>query len=314
MVQDKKSGSFKRYGVAILVGLIPVALQFGCSSTKGQQILCKFSQDSTPSFRFSDLAESARLARDAYRDSASIFGAYAAKYQVELIPLPGSSGQVLFLRDTSARRQIISIRGTETKYIKSVLTDAEYTKEKNPKLGIYLHAGFQKAANELYDSLSKRLDKSFTTSITGHSLGGALAVLMTYYLTVDGYPLERTVTFGQPKVTNKDGVEKFKSVKLLRVINAEDPVAFVPPLSFVTAMNSPYQHAGGALVLQETPPYEYVCSEASNVTFVTEFWRDILGSDKDPKSSLLANLSFHRDKFYVQKLEALADTSATASK
>ena len=124
----------------------------------------------------------------------------------------------------------------------------------------------------MYDSLSLKLDTAYSTRITGHSLGGALAVLLTYYLTVDGYKLERTVTFGQPKVTNREGVEKFKNVSLLRVVNAKDPVAYVPPLSYVTSINSPYQHAGGALVLQDAPPYEYVCSEASNLTFASEFW------------------------------------------
>lgn len=289
----------------MLAILLPALFQVGCSGTKPQQILCTLSKDSVPAFDFRELAECARLARDAYKDTASNVAAYGAKYQVEVFPLPKSSGQVLFLRDTAARRQIISIRGTETKYVKSVLTDAEYTKQFDPKLGIYVHAGFDKAVQEVYDSLSRRLDTSYSTRVTGHSLGGALAVLLTYYLSVDGYKLERTVTFGQPKVTNHEGVEKFKKVNLLRVINSKDPVAYVPPLSYVTALNSPYQHAGGALVLQDDPPYQYVCSEASNVSFVSDFWSDVLGKDEGPKETLMENLVNHRDKFYVEKLEAL---------
>jgi hypothetical protein len=229
---------------------------------------------------------------------------------VELVPLPGSSGQFLFLKDTLTRRQIISVRGTETKFVKSVLTDAQYAKELDPKLGIYVHAGFQRATRELYDSLASRLDTAYSTRITGHSLGGALAVLLTYYLSVDGYRLERTITFGQPKVTNHEGVEKFRNVSLLRVINDKDPVAYVPPLSYVTTLNSPYQHAGGALVLQDAPPYRYVCSETSDFTFASEFWSDILGQDKDAKASLTDNLAFHRDKNYVQRLEALDSNPA----
>jgi len=292
---------------AILLGLAGLAaalLQTGCTTTKPQQILCTLSKDSIPSFDFRELAESARLARDAYRDSARNFATYGAKYRMEMFPLPKSSGQVLLLVDTAARRQIVSIRGTETKYVRSVLTDAQYTKQLDPKLGIYVHAGFQKAMAELYDSLSPKLDTSYSTRVTGHSLGGALAVLLTYYLTVDGYKLERTVTFGQPKVTNREGVEKFRNVRLLRVINAKDPVAFVPPLSYVTSINSPYQHAGGALVLQDSPPYEYVCSEASNLTFASEFWRDVVGQE-DAKAALMDNIVFHRDKNYIERLDAL---------
>jgi triacylglycerol lipase len=286
-------------------GLLTLAFQAGCSSTQRNQVLCTLSKDSIPAFDFRELAESARLARDAYRDSASNFAAYGGKYRVELFPLPKSAGQVLFLKDTAARRQLVSIRGTEVKLIKSVLTDAQYTKQFDSKLGIYVHSGFQKAVRELYDSLAPKLDTAYSTRITGHSLGGALAVLLTYYLTVDGYRLERTVTFGQPKVTNRAGVEKFKNVSLLRVINDKDPVAYVPPLSYVTAIESPYQHAGGALVLQEAPPYEYVCSEASNITFASEFWRDIVGKDQDASATLVGNLVFHRDRNYVEKLESL---------
>lgn len=288
-----------------LAGLISVLFHMGCTSSKPQQILCSVSKDSIPVFNFRELVESAKLARDAYRDSARNFATYGDKYRMELFPLPKSAGQVLFLVDTAARRQIISIRGTETKLAKSVLTDAQYTKQFDPKLGIYVHAGFQKAVIELYDSLALKLDTGYSTRITGHSLGGALAVLLAYYLTVDGYKLERTVTFGQPKVTNRQGVEKFKHVSLLRVINAKDPVAYVPPLSYVTSINSPYQHAGGALVLQDSPPYEYVCSEASNLSFASEFWTDVLGKEKDAKATLLENVVFHRDRNYIEKLESL---------
>jgi triacylglycerol lipase len=291
--------------VGLMMSLTMAPFHIGCSGTRPQQVLCTLSKDSIPVFNFRELTESAKLARDAYRDSASNEATYGGKYLVDVFPLPKSSGQVLFLKDTVAHRQIISIRGTETKLVKSVLTDAQYTKRFDPKLGIYVHAGFGKALQELYDSLSLRLDTAYDTRITGHSLGGALAVLLTYYLTVDGYKLERTVTFGQPKVTNRDGLEKFKKVSLLRVINSRDPVAYVPPLSYVTTLNSPYQHAGGALVLQDAPPYQYVCSEASNISFVSEFWSDILGQDKEAPESLMDNIVFHRDRSYVEKLEAL---------
>lgn len=307
-------GDAKTKGMVILSGILSgflfLAFLAGCMSTARNQALCTLSKDSTPDFDFRALAGSARLARDAYRDSASNAATYGATFRMELIPLPGSSGQVLFLKDSVARRQIVSIRGTETKYIKSVLTDAEYTKQFDSKLGIHVHAGFRKAARELYDSLSPKLDRAYSTVITGHSLGGALAVLLTYDLTVDGFKLEPTVTFGQPKVTNREGVEKFKAVNLLRIINDKDPVAYVPPLSYVTSIKSPYQHAGGALVLQKSPPYEYVCSEASNITFASEFWRDMVDKDQKASAVLTENLVFHRDKNYIEKLDALAETPA----
>ncbi len=285
----------------LLVGLGFVLMLSQC--TVAPQILCEFSDDKQPKFDFKELAEKARFARMAYWDSARIWEEYDSLYNITLLDMPQTAGQAVLLMDSAKSQQIVAIRGTVVEQWRSILTDAQYTKTPDEKLGIYVHKGFYKATQELYGGILPLLDKDVPVSITGHSLGGALAVMLSYYLTVDGYKLNQTITFGQPKITNRDGVEKFRDVNLLRVVNGSDPVAFVPPLSFVTAIDAPYQHAGGALVLEDSSSYHYVCEEAANVTFVTEFWRDVVGKEDGVKNAFLGNLPQHRDKHYINNIE-----------
>ena len=46
------------------------------------------------------------------------------------------------------------------------------------------------------------------------------------------YQVGRTITFGQPKVTNVNGMKKLKRHALLRVVNWLDPVTLVPNILF----------------------------------------------------------------------------------
>ena len=71
--------------------------------------------------------------------------------------------------------------------------------------GINFHKGFYESVNSVYGSIKQRLrspmSRGKTIYITGHSLGGALATILTYRLAVD-YPQYRTqlklYSFGAP--------------------------------------------------------------------------------------------------------------------
>lgn len=112
----------------------------------------------------------------------------------------------------------------------------------------FVHRGFQ---DTLYFNDKTTLMPSFDAAIrhivkavindkvrlviTGHSLGGALALLFTGRLVLD-YPnlassIDQVVTFGAPAV----GFSQFKSLidaqpfSVVRVVNEADLVAFAPP-------------------------------------------------------------------------------------
>ena len=70
------------------------------------------------------------------------------------------------------------------------------------KTGIPLHEGFSFAARQVYADLKPLLKTDYRIRTTGHSLGGAVALILAMYLDVDQFDIDHVITFGQPKVTN----------------------------------------------------------------------------------------------------------------
>ena len=63
--------------------------------------------------------------------------------------------------------------------------------------------------------------------MVGHSLGGAVASILAINLDIDGYKVGGVTTFGQPKFTDKVGMEKYKHIPITRVVNEKDVVPLV---------------------------------------------------------------------------------------
>ena len=68
--------------------------------------------------------------------------------------------------------------------------------------------------------------KKLPLYITGHSLGGALAVVATWY--ISSKQLAACYTFGAPRVGDA-GLLGWYKTPIYRIVNAADPVPFVPP-------------------------------------------------------------------------------------
>lgn len=113
---------------------------------------------------------------------------------------------------------------------------------------VALHRGFEAALDAVWSELCERLDGcSFKHLwITGHSLGGALAVLTAYRLATDkaftelAGKLRGVVSFGQPRVGDwhfASDYEQLRSpddvmslgLKTFRVVNKDDVVPRMPP-------------------------------------------------------------------------------------
>lgn len=93
-----------------------------------------------------------------------------------------------------------------------------------------MHKGFHKAFKDAQPQIEKLLArediKDLPLYITGHSLGGAGAVMATWYFKRD--TLAACYTFGAPRVGNHDFNDGFKT-PIYRTVNAFDPVPLVPP-------------------------------------------------------------------------------------
>lgn len=153
-------------------------------------------------------------------------------------------------RDDEYRMQWIAFRGTET--LSDVRLDARYTQAPDSVLGIRLHEGFAAGAGELLPPVLGVLHPGYRTWITGHSLGGAMAVITALHLEKLGLRV-RVVTYGQPKVTDAEGARKFAGANLLRYVHSRDPVPMLPPVDWKPGGDDvgSYAHFGREVVLDD---------------------------------------------------------------
>ena len=140
----------------------------------------------------------------------------------------GSQGKYAYIIYHEENNTYIAIRGTSNK--ENVLTDIDANLQYNKRLGVYLHRGFALAAQTVYDDIKDLHKLKPTIFITGHSLGGAIALIISEWLYTDGYSII-SYTYGSPKTS----IEKGK-VYHIRVVNSTDPVPLLPP--------SPFNHYG----------------------------------------------------------------------
>jgi len=199
------------------------------------------------------------------KDNAEIEKRYQ-DYRVYINEINEIKYIVLF--DDIKREQYISIRGTSNSH--NAMQDIKYFKDRSYRLGIELHTGFHRTAEMIADDLLSRLDKTYTTWVTGHSLGAAEAVIVSWYLDYSGHNISECLTFGQPKLTDSHGIRKMRGkIKLTRVVNETDVVALVPPAG--THMNR-YAHLGEMIKLLDDGKYCFL-EEPDSLNFgVNSFW------------------------------------------
>jgi triacylglycerol lipase len=108
-------------------------------------------------------------------------------------------------------------------------------------VGARFHKGFVDAIAEIWDPLAaaveaemKRRDRPVW--LTGHSLGGALALHAAWLLKRRFVPVHEVCTFGAPMIGNKTACDAFNrefAGRIFRYVNGRDPVPKLPSLSLV---------------------------------------------------------------------------------
>jgi hypothetical protein len=152
----------------------------------------------------------------------------------------------------------------------------DYNKVVESRLQIPLHKGFADAALQVYQFAKPLLKTDYETRVTGHSYGGAAAVVVLMLFKEDGLKLGQAITFGQPKVTNRDGVRKYGALPLVRYINDKDPVPLLPPFEvFAVLDEGPFQHLGPEVVLEEGKKYRYYAEHQAERSSVLSFWNNL---------------------------------------
>lgn len=179
----------------------------------------------------------AALAALAYEDPAE------AEADSELLGMSGftrfeSDGTVVDIVSDDTRL-VIAFRGTDD--TDDVLYNARFSTEQGA-LGARVHSGFRMALKNVWGDVEPVIlatDKNVL--FTGHSLGGALALLAAARVLEMGRRVEGVVTFGQPRVGKGKFAREINlrmQSRVFRVINFVDPVPRVP-----LAIQG-YRHAG----------------------------------------------------------------------
>lgn len=220
--------------------LLPVLALCACA---GHKTFCPqdYQVDFPEALRFAEKAALAYAPPDSVRREA------CGKDSCYFFKGETTATRSFLLIDDSARVQWIGFRGTAS--LSDVRLDADYTQREDSVLGMYLHRGFASAARDHYRLLLPKLKPGYPVYITGHSLGGAVAVITGLYLRKQGFAV-KCYTFGQPKVTNGKGARIADSLDLVRFLNGKDLVALVPPLDWKPgAKLGGYEHFGREVAL-----------------------------------------------------------------
>ena len=220
---------------------------------------------------FKEVKWYARRAKAAYDNEKAIRQDFPQTVRVATI---GDIDVQYFLEVFPEKRlQVITVRGTAN--FKNGLEDAEYLQSKNVKLDIYVHRGFDADTMKVYEDVLPHLEKKYKVKITGHSLGAAISTLLMMYLHEDGFKVERSINFGQPKVTNKAGVKAYGFLPLTRVVDENDVVPLVPPVTLLDSIHGIYEHLGEEVILLRDEYYVYLEKHDAARKSVGNFWNNL---------------------------------------
>ena len=170
----------------------------------GQQYKQEFTKSHDVNWR--EIKHYAELAKLIYeKDTKKITDKYPDVY-VNVI----KKIRYMLITDVTAKTYTIVIRGTSN--FRNAMQDMRFHKDKSNRLDCKLHRGFHKAAEMIFDDLSSKMSNTeYTIHVTGHSLGGAEALIVGAYCSQAKMNLGKIITFGQPKVFDRDGMKKMGS-------------------------------------------------------------------------------------------------------
>lgn len=191
-------------------------------------------------------------------------------------------------------KNVVAFRGTAN--MTDFVTDGSaWLRNDKTQFSGLVHAGFARAFDSIYDPLVKvvtALDHSKPTFFTGHSLGGAQAVLAAYHF-YGLIPSNYCFTFGQPRVGNK--AFTFYAHQRIpcfwRYCNAEDIVPRIPGLL------AGYRHTGSL---------EFIDSSNrlwSSPSTTYEAISDLIGFYKELRHGQIALLADHHVDAYLSNLQ-----------
>ena len=247
------------------------------------------------SVNFALLQEQAIFANAAYQPKDQVRALVEARNYTLTFYQTIADIQIAFFLATneSSKTQVISIRGTSN--VENAMVDIYLQLVNDKKTGLRLHHGFSLAARKVYAELKPLLKPGYKINTTGHSLGGAVALILAMYLDADQFNIEQVTTFGQPKVTNIAGAGKIQHLNVIRVVTPFDLVPLVPLFDPLDINNlDVYWHAGIEVVLLTDDQYTML-EGLDSMLRASKFTQKPLNEE---------NLKHHQMTLYLEKLKA----------
>jgi triacylglycerol lipase len=224
---------------------------------------------------FKEIYAYAERSNTAYEDKRAIQSKYPLTIRINS---PDNTEVRYFLeRDDKTHTQFITVRGTHNN--KNLADDLDIAVREDRKVDIPVDAGFDSDARAIYNDIKPHLKPGYTTYVTGHSLGGAVAAILAIYLIEEGVKVERVITFGQPRFTTTDGAKKLGFLPLTRIVDENDIVPMVAPSTYTDPKYGVYDHVGVEVILLEGPDFVYLPSHDATRIDLGEFWRSISFAD-----------------------------------
>lgn len=252
------------------------------------------------SVNFAVIQEQAIFANAAYRaeDEIRVLG-QSKNYTLTLYQtIPDIQLSFFLATNELTRTQIISVRGTSN--IENAMVDISLRLMIDRNTGVRLHQGFAFAAKQVYAKLKPLLKPDHKINVTGHSMGGAVALILAMYLDADQFNIEQVITFGQPKVTNISGAKKIQHINVIRVVTPSDLVPLVPLFDPLDISNlDVYWHAGKEVILLADTQYA-ILEGIDSMLRATKFTQEPLNED---------NLKNHQMPFYLEMIKAKTKSS-----
>ena len=207
---------------------------------------------------------------------------------------------------------IIAFRGTESKWQEWIDTNGNFSQTEITEGKV--HEGFYQIFSAIWDDYEtvqgqkkegiknfvKRLNDQSTKQVylTGHSLGGAMAILTTSALLKESISVSGVYTYGQPRVGNKkfaNYLDEKLPHKIYRLVNNNDIVPRIPNVGYEHAVQEMYFDHRGRL------------SKGSDHNFLQRSWDRLRGRFKDLGKPLSDGVKDH----FMSPENPLADKKET---
>ncbi len=143
------------------------------------------------------------------------------------LPATAAAGNFHARVSEDAGGRVIAFRGS-TADPRDWLADLHFDLAHDPQIGM-VHRGFLAGARALLPFLPQ---DARATALTGHSLGGALALVIGALFVAQARPPVAIVTFGAPRAGLSEFCQLLAAVDVRQYRRGDDPVPLVPLLPF----------------------------------------------------------------------------------